>query len=90
MSFREFFTNNCKGNDKKCSLRIGVINTLYDDTQKVTFPYLEYQIRNTGKPLPDQYTHIRSIGQAGEFRRQLDLFIPQQTVPQAFDFTVIQ
>jgi len=92
-SFSEFYGMKCSAADKKCSLRIGVINNLYDNGvgKKVTLPYLEYKIEMTSdQVLPDQYTHIRSVGSAGEFRRQIDLFIPQQTVPQAFDFTVIQ
>jgi len=89
-SFESFWNNsNCRDQTQKCSLRISVINPLYDEHHKITFPYLEYQIQNTND-IPDQYTHIRSVGQVGEFRRQLDFFIPQQLVPQAFDFTVIQ
>jgi len=91
--FSDFFNVHCSKKDQKCSLRIGVVNELYDNNvgKKVPLPYLEYKIEmGAGKILPDQYTHIRSVWNAWEFRRQIDLFIPQQIVPQAFDFTVIQ
>lgn len=86
------YTNNCKTNS--CILKMSVVNNLYlDDSKNTKLPYLEYKIDfwslTWNKPAL-RYTTINSIWKSYWFRKDLEIKVPQQTINQAFDFTVFQ
>jgi hypothetical protein len=71
-----------------CILKMSVINKLeLDDWTSV--PYLEWRII-TGKSIPLRYRIIKTTGTSYGFRKSLKIKIPQQTVNEAFDFTIFQ
>lgn len=90
-TFRNFYNAHCL-NTNSCILKMSVVNNLIlTDTNTTQIPYLEYKIEfwNTSY-LPDRYTRIESFWKAYDFQKKLDVRVPQQTVNQAFDFTVFQ
>lgn len=91
LSFRNFYNAHCLSTNS-CILKMSVINMLaLTDTNKTQIPYLEYKIEFWNSSyLPDRYTRIESFGKALDFQKKLDVRVPQQTVNQAFDFTVFQ
>lgn len=86
--FQTFYTNNCWSNSG-CILKMSVINDLVLLSSAAKIPYLEYQI-SFPSSVPDRYTRIESYGKSYGFQKKLDVRVPQQTVNQAFDFTVFQ
>lgn len=88
-NFQTFYTNNCWTNSG-CILKMAVINDLELTTNNTKIPYLEYSIDFWLNNLPDRYTRIESHGKSFGFQKKLEVRIPQQTVSQAFDFTVFQ
>lgn len=85
--FQSFYANNC-WTHSGCILKMSVINDLFL-TSGAKIPYLEYQI-SFPSSVPDRYTRIESYGKSYGFQKKLDVRVPQQTVNQAFDFTVFQ
>ena len=69
---------------------MSVINDLVLSSSAAKIPYLEYQITTFPSSVPDRYTRIESYGKSYGFQKKLDVRVPQQTVNQAFDFTVFQ
>jgi len=88
-TFQNFFINNCTWTASGCVLKMTVINKL-KLTSGQEIPYLEYQISWLSSNFPDRYTRIESYGKSYWFQKKLEVNIPQQTVNQAFDFTVFQ
>lgn len=86
--FQSFYANNCWTNSG-CILKLSVINDLVLSSSAAKIPYLEYQI-SFPSSVPDRYTRIESYGKSYGFQKKLDVRVPQQTVNQAFDFTVFQ
>lgn len=82
----------CKNEDQKCILKFSVINKLESSLGK-SIPYLEWKIRSV-RPNPDtlplRYSIIESTWKSYNFGRKLEIKYPQDTVNQAFDFTVFQ
>ncbi len=87
--FIDFYNSHCTSS---CILKMSVVNNLIlTDTNKTQIPYLEYKIEFwNASYLPDRYTRIESFWKAYDFQKKLDVRVPQQTVNQAFDFTVFQ
>ena len=86
VTFWDFYLNNCNSNP--CTLRLWVVNNLVL-TNGTQIPYLEYKIEfNTSVPL--RYTRIESKWKSFWFSRDIEVRVPQQTINQAFDFTVFQ
>lgn len=89
VSFSDFYNLSCKLLGDSCILKMSVVNDLVlnNNTQ---IPYLEYKLDFWANSLPDRYTRIKSDGKSYGFQKTLDVRVPQQTVNQAFDFTVFQ
>ena len=101
--FSNYFEDNCTYWDwiwtwSWCVLKLSVINllrlndndwTIYDWT---IVPYLEWKIdsTNTGKNIPLRYSIIKTSGKSYWFMKNLEVRVPQQTISEAFDFTVFQ
>lgn len=87
----EFYQNECLAWNK-CSLKFSVVNELNNGPIKV--PYLEWKLDfNTSwstNIVPTRFYRITSVWNTWAFRKILEVQRPQQTVIQAFDFTVIQ
>lgn len=99
LTMKAFFldtSNNCFSS--WCILKLSIINELKtDDTPPKKIPYLEYKIDfNEAGPwsLPlkvaNYYAIIRTNWKSTWYRKDLKLYIPQQTTIEAFDFTVFQ
>jgi hypothetical protein len=87
--FATFYGNNCTASTASCILKLSIVNKL--ETINLTkIPYLEWRIDFWGKSVPLRYEVIQASGKSYGFRKDLELRIPQQTVSEAFDFTVFQ
>jgi len=87
LSAASFYGANCNGT-KSCSLKLSIIGDLVDTSGK-NIPYLEYQIV-TSSPIPLRFSKILAEGNYNGYAKTLEVNIPQQTLNQAFDFTVFQ
>jgi hypothetical protein len=89
MTFTNFYNANCSTD---CILKMSVISDLkLNDISKTQIPSISYKIDFwTSVKAPLRYTTIKSIWKSYGFRKDLEIKVPQQTVPQAFDFTVFQ
>lgn len=89
-TFSDFYAENCNDSGSWCTLKMSVINDLVLYPSGTKIPYLEYQINFWNNNLPDRYTRVEAYGKSYGFQKKLDVRVPQQTVNQAFDFTVFQ
>jgi hypothetical protein len=87
-TFSSFYTTNCQ--TKSCILKMSIVNDLVLSTWNTKIPYLEYRINFGGQNVPQRYTLIQASWKAYGFKKDLEVQVPQQTVNQAFDFTVFQ
>jgi hypothetical protein len=80
--------NNCS--ISWCILKLSVVNELLtNDSRKI--PYLEYKIVFPAwTNVANYYSIIRTSWKSTWYRKDLKLYIPQQTTIEAFDFTVFQ
>ncbi len=88
-NFQTFYGNNCTGTNSWCVLKLSILNDLVL-TNWNKIPYLEYRIDFGGQNVPQRYTLIQASWKAYGFKKDLEVQVPQQTVNQAFDFTVFQ
>jgi len=88
-TFSDFYTDeNCTVS--WCILKLSVVNELLTDDFK-KMPYLEYKIDFWTNPsIANYYAIIRTSWKSTWYRKDLKLYIPQQTTIEAFDFTVFQ
>jgi len=90
-AFYNDWTNLCS--TSWCILKLSVVNELLTDWWK-KIPYLEYKIEfpsgGTNPNVANYYSIIRTSWKSTWYRRDLKLYIPQQTTIEAFDFTVFQ
>lgn len=81
------------GTNSECTLRFAIVNPLLLNTgstnRAVKIPYLEWQFR-FDNDVPLRYANIESDGTSFGFKKQLEIKVPQQTIVEAFDFTVFQ
>lgn len=89
--FKTFYndsSNNCS--TSWCILKLSVVNELLtNDDRKI--PYLEYKIDFWTNPsIANYYAIINTHWKSTWYRKDLKLYIPQQTTIEAFDFTVFQ
>jgi len=91
-SMEDFYINEDCSNTW-CSLKLSIINELMTwDTPQQEIPYLEYKIEFlwTNPNIANYYSIIRTYWKSTWYRKDLKLYIPQQTTIEAFDFTVFQ
>ncbi len=88
-NMQQFYNNeNCSVS--WCTLKLSLVNNLFTSTSK-KIPYLEYQIDLGINPnVANYYAIIRSSWKSIWYKKDLELYIPQQTTIAAFDFTVFQ
>jgi hypothetical protein len=86
-SFSNFYSSNC-GASNPCKLKMSVINKL-ELTDRTSVPYLEWKIESNNE-IPLRYRVINVVWKSHGFRKDLNIKVPQQTVNEAFDFTVFQ
>ena len=89
-TFQSFYDANCDDSLEKCTLKLSIINDLIlDNSNSTPIPYLEYKISWINNA-PLRYTQINAEWFSNGFKKDIDIKIPQQTVNEAFDFTVFQ
>ncbi len=88
VSFSTFFTDNNCHTTSKCILKISVINDLKSSSKII--PFLEWNMTSGSNIVPLRYSIIESSGKSFWFTKSLKIKVPQETVSQAFDFTVFQ
>ena len=86
--FNKFYQHNCWAGSG-CILKLSVINKLELSTNNTPVPYIEWQA-TTVSEIPLRYTIIDTSGKSHGFKKDLKVKVPQQTVNEAFDFTVFQ
>jgi len=75
-----------------CILKLSIINKL-EDINWINIPFLEWQIKNSSNPpqtIPLRYSIINSSWKSYWYKKNLEIKVPQDTVIEAFDFTVFQ
>ncbi len=82
------------GTDRECTLKFSIVNQLILKpvpwfTQWVPLPYLEWKF-SFSTPVPLRYAWLTSEGTSYGFKKDLEIKVPQQTIVEAFDFTVFQ
>ena len=93
-SFQTFYSWNC-WSGQSCILKLSIINDLIPSTWVTIIPHLEYRIDFnsswlTPYTVPLRFTNIEASGKSFGFRKDLKVKVPQLTVDEAFDFTVLQ
>jgi len=86
-TLENFYGNKC--GDNWCILKMSIINKL-ELTDWTSVPYLEWKIKTWDSAIPLRYTIIETTWKSYEFQKKLKVRVPQQTVNEAFDFTVFQ
>lgn len=91
-TFRDFYTSNCSWLNDKCILKFSVINNLVWTYNTTTYniPFIEWKINSWTINMPLRYSIIDSQWKSSGFVRDLNVRVPQETVSEAFDFTVFQ
>ncbi|MDD3793451.1 MAG: hypothetical protein PHI37_01445 [Candidatus Gracilibacteria bacterium] len=84
--FSNFYATNCRGSNK-CILKFSVINDLKNNFGSI-LPYLERKVTTNNIPL--RYSIIQASGKSNGFTNYLQIKVPQETVSEAFDFTIFQ
>lgn len=83
-----FYSSNCNSVSAACSLKFSLMTNLIDMSW-TSIPYLEYQIVSNNA-IPLRFSKILAEGNYNGYLKTLEVNIPQQTLNQAFDFTVFQ
>lgn len=88
--FNAFYNNRyCWGTWSGCILKLSIINKLVTTDGKL-LPYLERKIDLDDVVIPLRYSRIESAWKSYWFQKKLEAKVPQQTLSEAFDFTVFQ
>lgn len=87
LSFPSFYNDNC-WSWSWCILKLTVISKLELDNN-IPVPYIEWQ-SSFDSSIPLRYTNIEASWKSYGFKKDLKVKVPQQTVNEAFDFTVFQ
>lgn len=95
--FKTFYDANCSNDlTDACTLRFSIINELASEAESalpsITIPYLEWRLDvwNYTNDLPLRYSTIESTWKSYGFSRDLEVRYSQDSVSEAFDFTVFQ
>lgn len=86
LDFQNFYTTNCVTNE--CILKFSIVNSIVTDAW-ATSPFLEWQISSISS-IPLRYFRIESEGISYWYTKNITVRVPQNTVSEAFDFTVFQ
>ncbi|NVP17867.1 hypothetical protein HUU51_04075 [Candidatus Gracilibacteria bacterium] len=88
-TFGNFFTaNNCDNVSNKCILKFSIVNNI--TSGGTIIPFIEWRLNAGTNIIPLRYSNIESSGKSYGFTKSLEIKVPQETVSQAFDFTVFQ
>lgn len=72
-----------------CTLKLSVVNE-FKSASWTVLPYLEWNIDFDSNIVPTRFFRINTSGKSWPFMKNLEVQKPQQTVIEAFDFTIIQ
>ena len=84
-----FYGIQCDTLSERCTLKLSVINTL-ETIAGTSVPYIEWYIDFGSKTVPLRHAVVETQWRTYGFRKDLEVSVPQQTVSEAFDFTVFQ
>lgn len=88
-TFWNFFTaNNCDNVSNKCILKFSIVNNI--TSWWTIIPFIEWRLNAWTNIIPLRYSNIESSWKSYWFTKSLEIKVPQETVSQAFDFTVFQ
>ncbi len=88
INFASFYATECDDGTEQCSLKLSVINDL-ELSDGTPVPYLEWKI-DFGTPVALRFAQVNSSGKSYWFKKELEVKVAQQTVIEAFDFTIFQ
>lgn len=91
-NFNTFYDLNCTLINDKCILKFSVINDLVWTHSSFTYnlPFVEWKVTSWSNNIPLRYSIIDSEWESMWFLKSLNVRVPQETVSEAFDFTVFQ
>ena len=89
-----FYNDHCDITEE-CSLKITVLSDLELQTNgsvavDTRVPYIEWRADFWSDSVPLRFSQISASGKSYGFKKDLNVSVPQQTVIEAFDFTVFQ
>lgn len=84
-----YYDANCESSGDTCVVKFWIVNNL-ETTSWVKVPYLEWRMDFGTQEVPLRYSRIIGQWKKDIYKKQLELRIPQQTLSEAFDFTVFQ
>jgi len=94
-NIESFYNDECTWTASWCTLKLSIVNPLEIDHSNNTYPqwtlvpYLEWKIVFSNA-VPLRYANVEGNGKSYGFQKKLEVKIPQQTIVEAFDFTVFQ
>ena len=89
LRFSEFYDNECTS-WVSCVLKLSVIGNLIASSNDSVIPYLEYRIDFWSDIVPLRFVQIDAVWKSNGFSKNLNVSVPQLTVDEAFDFTILQ
>ena len=89
LRFSDFYNTQCT-TWVSCVLKLSIIWDLIATTNNSSIPYLEYNINFWWDSVPLRFVQIETTGKSNGFSKNLNVRVPQLTVDEAFDFTVLQ
>ena len=89
-SFQNFYSQNCNSSWSWCTLKLSVVNPIVLTTNNTPLPFLEWKINFWNSSVPDRYVNISISWKSSLFQKSMDVFVPQKTLLDSFDFAVFQ
>jgi hypothetical protein len=86
--FKSFYNTNCWAWNS-CILKLSVINKLELTTSSTPIPYLEWKADFWSK-VPTRTADVTVSWKSYWFRKDINVWVPQKTLIDSFDFTVFQ
>jgi len=88
-------TSDCSSSNTQCTLKFSIVNPLvlepaWGFNSGIQLPYLEWKMEFWTNDVPLRYANLESEWKSYGFEKKLNVKIPQQTIVEAFDFTVFQ
>jgi len=91
VDYSAFYSQNCNNTWSWCILKMFLVwDLIWNDPNKTRLPFLEYKIDFGNSKVPLRYSTIKSVWKSYWFQKELETKVAQDTVNEAFGFTILQ